>query len=112
MSQVTTIDGRVVDSDGEAWRLCCEAVAVLRKPHADREAYFNRVRHHRLDAGLRYLQDEIARVEPAYLLALGSRDVRRAYLAQTEFYEGLTAREHLEQRIVALWEQRKAAPAA
>lgn len=112
MNQVTTIDGREVDSSSEAWRLCCEAVYTLNLPEADRGAWLSRVEKHRTDAGRKALEQEMGRIEPAYLLAMANKDVRLAYLAQVERYRGAVTREWIEKRLVALWEQRKAAQAA
>lgn len=109
---VTTIDGRQVLSDSEAWRLCCEAVYTLNKPEGSRGSWLATVEARRGTGGREALEAEMDRIEPAYLLALGDRDARRAYLAQVEHYRGEMVRKDLEQRIVALWEQRKAAAAA
>lgn len=111
-AMVTAIDGRQVLADSELWRSICEAVWTLNKPHVDRDAWLASVEKKRGADGRRALEDEMARIEPAYLLAMASRDVRRAYLDRVSHYFGQVAREHLEQRVVALWEQRKAAQAA
>jgi hypothetical protein len=106
---VTTIDGRQVLSDSTEWMLCCEAVYTLGKPEGGtREKWLDDVEKRRGVAGRRSLEDEMDRVEPAYLLAFGDRDRRRAYLDVVERYRGLPTRKWLEQRIVALWEARKA----
>lgn len=112
MKPVTAIDGRVVDSSSEEWRRICEAVWTLNKSEADRGAWLADVERKRGAAGRQALQDEMDRIEPAYLLALADKETRRAYLAQVEHYRGPNARETLEQRLVALWEQRKAASSA
>jgi len=113
MRPVTTIDGRVVDTSSEAWRLCCEAVYTLGKPEGGaRENWLADVEKKRGQAGRKSLEDEMDRIEPAYLLAFGSKDQRRAYLDQVQRIRGENAMQHLERRIVALWQQRKAAQEA
>lgn len=112
-TMITTIDGRQVLSDSEDWRVCCEAVYTLGKPEGPtRDAWLADVAKKRGAAGRQALQDEMDRIEPAYLLAMADRDTRRAYLAQVEHYRGEPTRKWLEQRIVALWEKRKAEAAA
>ena len=107
--EVTTIDGRVVLNNSEEWRLCCEAVCVLRMmPQAMREDHLRWVERHRGQKGLAYLAGEIARVEHAFILAMGYRNARRAYLDEVAATRGEQERKSLEARIVALWEQRKA----
>lgn len=108
MRPVTTIDGRVVDSSGEEWRRCCEAVWTLGKPEADRAAWMAGIERHRGPAGRKALEDEMHLVEPAYLLAMANRDLRRSYLDRVERHRGELARKDLERRIVELWELRKA----
>ena len=109
---VTTIDGRDVLSDSPEWRLCCEAVYSLSKPQSKRGEWLDSIERSRGRQGRLALEAEMNRVEPAYLLAMGSKEIRRAYLTQTEQHRGVLACENLEQRIVALWEQRRAASTA
>lgn len=109
---ITTIDGRQALSDSEEWRACCEAVYTLNKPECDRSAWLADVERKRGAAGRQSLEDEMLRIEPAYLLAMGDKETRRAYLAQVERYRGEHIRKDLERRLVALWEQRKVAQAA
>lgn len=111
-AMVTTIDGRQCLADSETWRSVCEAVWTLGKPEIQRSEWMAQIEKRRGAAGRQSLQDEMDRVEPAYLLAMADRDTRRAYLAQVERYRGAWVREDLERRLVALWEQRKAAAAA
>lgn len=108
---VTTIDGRVVKSDSETWRSVCEAVYTLGKNEIDRSAWLVSVAAKRGAAGRQQLEDEMFRIEPAYLLAMGTKEQRQAYLAQVERYRGEHIRKDLERRLIALWEQRKAAQA-
>ena len=111
-TMVTTIDGRQVSSDSEEWRSVCEAVYTLAKPERDRSEWLVLVEKRRGAAGRQALEAEMDRIEPAYLLALGSKDRRHAYLAQVEHYRGEMARKTLERRLISLWEQRKAQAAA
>lgn len=112
-TMITTIDGRQVLSDSPEWRSVCEAVYTLGKPEgAIRHAWIADVERKRGAAGRQALEEEMDRVEPAFLLAMGTVEQRRAYLSQVEHYRGEQARKWLEQRIVALWEQRKAAQVA
>lgn len=109
--QVTTIDGRQCMSDSEDWRRCCEAVHVLNMTHPLRREWLADVGKRRGAEGLRTLTDEMDRIEPAYMLAMPSKDDRRAYLASVERHIGVAAKEGLEKALFALWEQRKAAQA-
>ena len=111
-SIVRTIDGRDVLSDSEEFRACCEAVYSLSRPQADRKQWLDSIQRRRGPEGLLKLEAEMNRIEPAYLLAMPNRDARRAYLDQTEIHRGKVVRKDLEQRIVALWEKRKAASTA
>lgn len=110
--KITTIDGREVLCDSEEWRSCCEAVWTLNKPESERAAWLSSVEKARGPGGRRAIEEEMRRVEPAYLLAMDGKEARRAYLAQVEYYRGEHVRKDLERRLVALWEQRKAASAA
>ena len=109
---ITTIDGRQVASDGPEWRACCEAVRVLGMPEKDRAGWLQRIEKHRGAGGRKALEDEMDRVEPAYLLALGTKEARRAYLEQVARYRGEPARDWLQERLIKHWEQQKAAAAA
>lgn len=52
-SEVTLIDGRVVDTCSEEWRAECEARSVCRmRTKADRLAYLERVRKKRSTAAM------------------------------------------------------------
>lgn len=106
---VVTIDGREVSTYSEEWRACCEAVWVMNMPRMKRAKFFERLGD---SPRARRLQDEMARLEPAYLLAFPDRDSRRAYLDEVEAERGPVAREVLEARVVALWKDRQAAAAA
>lgn len=108
-TMVTTIDGRQVLADSEEWRACCEAVWTLGKPEVDRSAWLIQIEKRRGAAGRQALELEMDRIEPAYLLAMGGKDERRAYLARVEVSRGDWVRQDLERRLVALWEMRKAA---
>lgn len=107
MSQVTTIDGREVDSWSTEWAACCEAVWTLGKPEVARSAWLVTVEKKRGAQGRKALEDEMHRVEPAYLLAMATKEQRQSYLAQVERYRGDFDRKDLERRLIALWEQRK-----
>jgi hypothetical protein len=111
-TMITTIDGRQVLSDSHEWRRCCEAVHVLGMSHARRIGWLQDIAKRRGDAGLQALEDEMINLEPAFLLAFPDKESRRAYLGDVEKYRGPVAKELLEKRIVALWEERKAALAA
>lgn len=108
---ITTIDGRHVSSESEEWRSVCEAVYTLGKSEIDRSSWLTAVGAKRGAAGRQLLEDEMFRIEPAYLLAMGSKEQRQAYLAQVANYRGDHVRKDLERRLIALWEQRKAAAA-
>lgn len=110
--QITTIDGRLVDSDSEAWRLCCEAVYVLKLPKDNRKAFFEAITKKRGESGVKYLQAEIDRVEPSFILALGSKEQRRAYLDGVERERGWSTRRSLEAKVIETWEKRNAASVA
>ncbi|HXU93377.1 MAG TPA: hypothetical protein VFP33_06945 [Gallionella sp.] len=99
-------------SDGEDWRMCCEAVHWLSKRHDERSAGLGKIEARRGAEARKALDEEMHRIEPAYLLAMGTVEQRRAYLDQVEYYEGPMFREALEARIVALWKERKAATEA
>lgn len=106
-SEVVTIDGRRVLSDSEEWRACCEAVHVLGMDPAKRKDWLAGIEKARGKDGAQALTLEIARVEPAYVLAMESKEVRRAYLGRTEAVYGKHERESIERRVVALWEKMK-----
>lgn len=107
---VTTIDGRQVLSDSTEWMCCCEAVYTLGKTEGGpREAWLADVEKKRGAAGRDALQAEMDRIEPAYLLAMGGKDERRAYLSRVKASRGDWVRQDLERRLVSLWESRKAA---
>lgn len=108
---VTTIDGRSVPNDSEAWRLCCEAVYVLGMAPLERAKFLQMVEARRKVEGRKYLDAEVLRLEPHYVLALGTREVRRAYLDRVERLCGPQAREDIERRVVEIWEARRAAQA-
>lgn len=109
---ITTIDGRQVLSDSPEWVACCEAVWTLGKSEVERDQWLQKIEQRRGPAGRRALEEELHRVEPAFLLAMDGKETRRAYLAQVEHYRGELVRKDLERRLVALWESRKAAATA
>lgn len=109
---IETIDGRTVEASSEEWRLCCEAVNYLAIPERCRQSKLADVAKRRGEDGAQYLEQEMERIEHAYILALADKESRKAYLDDVERYRGRFVREDLEKRIVALWEQRKAAKAA
>lgn len=105
---VTLRDGRQVLSDSEDWRAECEAIHRLRQPYTQREASLAMVEKVRgLDARLA-LERHMREVEPAFILDMANKDVRRAYLGRVEHHRGLPARESLEADIRALFARRKA----
>jgi len=105
--EVVTIDGRTVLNNSEEWRLCCEAVCVLRMYEADRAIHMHKVQQRRGDKGREYLQAELDRIEPAFVLGMENKHRRRSYLTAVEQGRGVTTRKNLERSIVRLWEERK-----
>jgi hypothetical protein len=110
-STMTTIDGRQVLSNSEAWRSVCEAVQVLNMGPRARSAWLDVVERRRGQSGRQYLDDEMALIEPAFVLALPDKDARNKYLDEVQDRLGETARDALQARVVELWNQRKAVPA-
>lgn len=109
---VTLADGRQVPSDSELWRAETEARVILAIPHEKRHELLQGIAAKRGPESLARLQDLMDAIEPAFVLDLPSKDVRRAYAGRVEFYQGQNAREALEGKVLALWEARKATPAS
>ena len=108
-SQVTTLDGRTCLSNSETWLRYCEALTVI-KTHAHVGGQYRvMIEKMRGKEGLKALEAEMDRIEPAYCLSLPDKMARRAHLERVGATRGLSARNSLEQRIRELWEARKAA---
>lgn len=110
-SAVTTVDGRTLMSGSEEFRAYCEAMVVLKtQPHIaeNRLAMIEKMRG---KAGRELVQAECNRLEPAYMLSLPDKATRQAHLQKIADVRGASARTALEERIVALWNERKAAAA-
>ena len=107
--EVITIDGRTVLNDSEEWRLCCEAVYTLRMPEIERAVHLEKIEKKRGLSGREYLQEELDRVEPAFVLEMENKNHRRSYLAAVEQSRGVLVRGKIERAIVKLWEDRKRA---
>ena len=108
-AEVVTIDGRTVLNDSEEWRLSCEAVYTLRMPERERAIHLEKVEKRRGESGRAYLQEELDRVEPAFVLEMQDKYLRRSYLAAVEQHRGAMVRSKIERAVVNLWENRKRA---
>ena len=111
-SKVETLDGRVLLSSSPEWLRYCEALTIIKAADHFGARYWSMVEKMRGADGVRVVQAEIRRVEPAYALSLTSKADRQAYLSRVEARQGISARKALEQAIIDLWRQRKAAEGA
>lgn len=111
-SAVTTVDGRTLMSDSEDWRAYCEAMVVLKSQPHIAENRLVMIEKMRGKAGRALVQAECDRLEPAYMLSLPDKATRQAHLQKIGDARGVSARAALEVRIVALWNERKAAETA
>lgn len=108
-SEVKTVDGRSMLSNSNEWLRYCEALTIVKSPDHLGGRYWAMIEKMRGPEGKRAIEDEIRRIEPAYALSLPSKEARQAYLLRVEAARGVSARKALEQSIVELWQQRKAA---
>ena len=108
-SKVETLDGRVLLSSSPEWLRYCEALTIIKAADHFGARYWSMIEKMRGAEGVRAVQAEISRIEPAYALSLSTKSDRQAYLARVEARQGISARKALEQSIVELWQNRKAA---
>lgn len=109
---VTLWDGRQVPSDAAEWREECEARLVLAMPPIERVEFLNKVAKIRKHDGLMALKKRCHELEPYYVLSLPTKDLRNRYAADVEYRFGVAARDALQAKVRAIWEQRKAIASA
>ncbi len=109
MPNVRLVDGTEVDSCDQAWRAECEAREILKWPRLQQRQFLEAIDapSKRGIGASNKVKAMMFAVEPDFVLRLGSREARRAYLTAVENEIGFNTRKHLEERIVELHESRK-----
>lgn len=105
---VTLHTGEQVSNYSEAWRAECEARHHLRQSLDKRKDAMELVEKKRGPDARLELERLIRQLEPAYVLGLPNKEVRRAYLHRVQMAQGEIRREILEQEVRELYERRKA----
>lgn len=109
-TRVRLVCGREVSSASEEWRVQCEAFHRLRQfaAGADLTEVLNGVEKKRGADAATSLRQRMVYLEPYFLLdRVPDRAQRRSYLDKVEARRGLSVRQTLEGRVVALWESRR-----
>jgi hypothetical protein len=108
---VETIDGRVVDSNSDEWRRCCEAVHILGMQEDKRKETLRKIESKRGERGRKAVDEEMARVgiafEAARVLAMPEKEMRQQYLARVERSRGSYVAEEIKRHVVRLWGSKK-----
>lgn len=106
--QVRLFSGELVSNYSEEWRIETEARDRLRRPFEKRNDMLETVEKKRGIEGRIQLEQAMRALEPAHVLGLPNKDVRRLYLSKVERQYGVLYRERLETETLALYERRKA----
>lgn len=101
------IDGTVVLSDSPEWLAECEARHILSLGSLARETFYSFATKMRGDAAAVELKERVAKIEPHYVLGLGSRDLRAAYLDRVRSNFGEERAIVLEHAVRELWRAKK-----
>lgn len=107
-SMIELADGTPARNDSAEWAAECEAMTILGWDGEKRANFFEKVERHRGEAGATRIRSNMARLEPAYVLSLATKEARQAYLAGIQKRVSLIERRRLEKAIMELWNKRQA----